>query len=679
MTSKHWALVGGAVACLKPIGIAASLGLFATQAFAWQNQKDLAFPGYSGFLNVPSATVLDHGQASAQWSDQAYLSGRSGFGTGRYGHLNNVAGTFGVFPNIEVGGRMTWDKTQTNCYRAGCGIRDLSANIKIQAPFIPEQWFTLAGGVQDLGGETGDFKALYLVAGKHLGPVELTAGYGKPEITSRYLNGAFGAISYRPLPWLNVIAEHDSQDARIGFGASTPQDWLPYGLQIKGKVLAWDNSDEGDTRNFASIGLSMPFGNARSKQRPKRERADAPPTQHSTVTVAAPTNDDKPKATSATESTNHREKNIAVILGQELVEAGYENVRTASNRDTLHLWWENNLYNRDERASLADVARRVRLAHGRYQRAELTLLNQGLPVLTQTVALSGRTLLTTPRLADQSLFSTDQPEWDFEGSYGPAWKPRLTLSPAISSGVATEYGVWDASIALKSELAFNLWPGALAAARYDAEVYQTDDFDKGGVFYDNRQETALVEAEVQQTFKLHPQLYTSFHAGRYDIDYNGVLNETLLMSSGAQHTVGFLGGSFRHKDSRDITRTQALASYSYYNPSLDAQLEVHAGEFFEGDTGIRVGSRFWFGDYAITLQYKNTDAEFVSLGWVIPLTPVKDHQWRYLQVKGDANWNYSIQTRVNEDSNDVSFGGARIINSANPLQETYLNRGRIDR
>lgn len=671
MSSKHWALVGGAVACL--IGV---------NGHAQQPQTDLAFPGYSGFLNVPSATVLNHGQADVQWSDQAFLNRR---GSSGYGHYNNVSGTFGIFPYVELGGRLAWDTTQNNCYREDCGIRDLSANVKIQAPFIPEDWFTLAAGAQDLGGETGDFEAYYVVAGKQLGPVEVSLGYGKPEQTPRYLDGAFGAISYRPFPWLNLIAEHDSQDARVGIGATTPQGWLPWGLQVKGKVLAWDEGDTDNDRNFASIGLSIPFGNAPRKQqlqpmpeqqpeaKPVNTAAAEQPEKSRTQPVQTAQTTEQPESSGSTNA-----KATAQRIGEQLVAEGYDNVRTASQNGTLHIWWENNLYNRDERDSILDVARKAHQAAGSHQQAELTLLNQGLPVISQTVSLSEQQpYQVSRRFAQNTVFNREQPEWDFEGSYGPSWKPRLTLSPSISSGVATEYGVWDASVAISSELAFNLWPGALASARYDAEIYQTEDFDKGGIFYNSRQRTDLVEAEIQQTFKLHPQLYTSFHAGRYAIDYNGGLNETLLLSTGGRHAIGFLGGTFSHTDSNGEDRTQALAQYTYYNPGLDAQFTVYGGQFFAEDEGFRIDSRFWFGDYALTLQYKNTDAEFVSLGWVIPLTPVRDRQFRYLQVKGNADFNYAVQTRINEDANIVSFGGAGVVTSSNPLQKTYLNRGRV--
>lgn len=683
MTSKHWTLVGGAVACLKPVILAGLAGAFLS-GLAHATRRDLAFPGYSGFLNVPSATVLGHGQLDAQLSDQAFVNGR-------YGYYNNFVTAFGVFPFVEIGGRVAWDDTQSNCYKESCEIRDLSANVKVQAPFIPQEWFTLAAGVQDLGGETDHFESVYIVAGREFGPVEVALGYGDPKTTPRYLDGAFGAVSYRPLPWLNLMAEHDSQDVRLGVGASSPQGWLPYGLQVKAKVLAYDEGDSDNGRNFFSVGVSMPFGNAPSKQRLQlsTEQGRVPSAPMETAVPAS----DSGKA-------------MARTLGQQLVTAGYDRVSVASEGNTLHVQWENNIYVRDERDALVDVARRVRAAAGTHTIAKLTLLNQNIPVAERTVVLNesglnefgdnesgahegdinkgdrkAREEISTPyaitsRFAPATVFSKPR-QWDFEGRYGPTWKPRITLSPTISSGVATEYGVWDASVGVSAETAISLWTGALASATYNAEIYATEDFEKGGVFYNDRQRTDLIEAEVQQTFKLHPQLYTSFHAGRYAVDWDGLLNETLLLTPNGRHSLGYLGGTFRHSDYDNVERDQMLARYSYYNPQLDTQFDVYGGQFFAEDTGFRVDSRFWFGDYALTLSYKNTDAEFISLGWVIPLTPTTTKQFRYAQIRGNADWNYSVQTRINEDQNLTAFGGAAIVRSANPIQYLYLNRGRL--
>ncbi|MBW7470454.1 YjbH domain-containing protein [Marinobacter sp. F4218] len=681
MTSKHWTLVGGAVACLKAFFIAGLLGGVTLSCRV--SAGELAFPGYSGYLNVPSATVLDHGGAAVQYSDQAWETRNSGQ-QNPYGYYNNVAGLFGIFPNVEVGGRLTWDKTQCNGYtEKNCGIRDLSANVKIQAPFIPEEWFTLAAGVQDLGGETDDFEAVYVVAGRQFGPVEISAGYGDPTIENRYLDGPFGGVSYRPAPWLNLMAEYDSQDVRLGLGASTPEGLLPLGMQVNGKVLAYDEGNTENDRTFFSVGLSIPFGNQPSKKRlelpNKTTRTNASPVS---VSAAPGTSqgDDRSQP-SLTSGKSNEGKTTARRIGQQLVEEGYDRVRVASEGDVLHLQWENNLYTRDERDSILDVAKKVQAADEHHRIATLTLLNQNIPVSERTIELKQATTeqpyAIAVRFAPGSLLNAQEPEWDFQGSYGPTWKPRITLSPTISSGVATEYGVWDASVGISAEMSVSLWTGALASATYNAEVYATEDFEKGGVFYDDRQRTDLTEVEVQQTFKLHSQLYTSLHAGRYVSDWNGLLNETLLLSSNGRHSLAYLGGAFEHAEFDQAERNQILARYSYYHPGLNTQFDVYGGQFFEEDTGVRIDSRFWFGDYALTLSYKNTDAEFVSLGWVIPLTPEKTGQFKYAQIRGDADWNYKVQTRINEDANFISFGGARVIRSSNPIRSVYLNRGRL--
>jgi hypothetical protein len=647
---------------------------FGVSTSAEANPRDLAFPGYSGFLNVPSATVLNHGQADVQWSDQ-------GFVNGRYGHYQNVSGLFGALRYIEIGGRVTWAETQSNCFTTGCGgIRDLSANLKAQAPFLPPEWFTLAIGAQDLGGETSNFKSVYVVAGKQLGPLELAVGYGDTKEAARYLDGPFAAVSYRPLPWLSMIAEYDSVDFRGGFSATTPADWLPGGMQLKAKVLAYDEGDTNNGRHFTSIGISVPFGNARSKPSqlrivPQLELSEPQPA-HS-LTRVKPERITRGVINSDAGNVSHENGRAAENLGQQLVDAGYDRVRTASRDGTLYVQWENNVFNRDERDSITDVAQKAQSQAMNHKAIELTLLNQGIPVVTRTLGVNTYGGFASGEFSQYGALEWKKSDWDFQGGYGPSWKPRLTLSPSISSGVATEYGVWDASVAVSSKLAFSLWPGALASARYDAEIYRTDDFEEGGVFYDSRQRTALVEAELQQTFRLHPQLYTSVHAGRYALDYNGVMNETLILSPGGSHGLGFIGGRFQHKNDQDRERNQALAQYTYYNADRDLQLTASVGQFFVEDTGFRIDSRMWFGDYALTLQYKNTDAQFVALGLVIPLTPVNNKSFRYLQVKGDADFNYSVQTRVNEDSNDLGTGEGVILKSNNPLAELYLNRGRL--
>src|SRR5690606_2381698 len=108
----------------------------------------------------------------------------------------------------------------------------------------------------------------------------------------------------------------------------------------------------------------MPFGNAEAKQLSMPQNPEPVSSQASRVVV--PVTGHNPETLSVeskpSESVEERRKAIAIELGQQLVDAGYENVRTASQETTLYIWWENNLYNRDERASVEHVARLVRRA-----------------------------------------------------------------------------------------------------------------------------------------------------------------------------------------------------------------------------------------------------------------------------------------------------------------------------
>lgn len=648
---------------------------------------DMAFPGYSGFLNVPSSRVLAHGTMDVQFSNQGYVFGQ-------YKYYDNVSGLLGIFPNVEIGGRVIWANTHDNLFRGGEAPRDLSANAKIQIPFIPEKWFTAAVGIQDIGGEVNYFDSTYAAVGRQFGPIELTAGYGRADLEERYLNGQesryldgpFGAIEYRPAQWASVIAEYDSRNVRFGLGLTTPSSWLPGGVQIKGKVLASDQGDDDNDRHFISVGLSIPYGNATRKKRLLEESfevveaASAQENSSETASVLPRPEFDLSENQLAVEPINpDAGEEEAVLVGKRLVQAGYERVKVASQGDVLWVRWENSIYNRDERDSIYEVATIVRRHADLHRVARLQLLNQNIPVVERRLTLNqeGAEALVSGEYPQSDFWIANElPDWDYKGSFGPSWKPRLSFSPTLSTGVATEYGVWDYSLGVATGLSSSLWKGALVSATYNAEIAQSDDFDEGGIFYNSRQRTDLVEAEFQQTLKLNSLLYTSFHAGRYAFDYDGVLNETVLFAPNGRHSLGFLGGQFKNTESEDVTE-QGLARYSYYNPEMDVQFDLYGGQFFAEDTGFRLDTRFWFGDYAFTLTYKSTDADFVGLGWVIPLTPVKDKQWRYLQIKGNPDWNYSVQTRVNAESNIVSFGGAAIMRSYNPIQNLYMNRGRL--
>ncbi|MCP5163418.1 MAG: YjbH domain-containing protein [Hahellaceae bacterium] len=673
----------------------------------------LSFNGFSGVLNTPDAWVVEHGYGVVQYSDQVFTHNR-------YRHNDNVNATFGIFPHLEVGGRISWDSTHNNCFTEGCGVRDLSANLKLNVPYIPDDWFTLAVGVQDFGGEVNYFDAYYAVASRQFGPVAMSVGYGQADIVDRYLDGPFANMVYRPTEWVGLLAEYDAQDVNAGLELSTPEALLPWGMKLRAKSQFYSSSATAEDKQFFAVSVDFPLGE-KTRTPVKREASLAilpipKPVVSADVSVGGGTKTSSatpPKSSPAGLSRHWRESSEADLspiaptrenadsneaiesnkaslidtavlrqLGETLVDEGYESVQVGVSQGQVFVAYENNTYNRNELTAVDHVGEIVAHAlSGKAETATLIMKNQQIAVLHQVIRWGegeqvGQIVAQKTVLADSR--ALNQVQWRFEGSNGVHWKPRFTFSPSLSSGVATEYGVWDYSLALDNNVALNLWTGALASLTYVVPVDESDDFKAGGYFYNARQREGVSEVEIQQTLKLLPGLYTSFKAGKYSYDYTGVMNQTLLILPGRTDAVGFYAGKFTHKDNEYFDRVQRLAYYRHYFTDYDVALNFYAGQFWEEDTGFRIDTRFWFGDKAVDLFYKNTDNEYVGIRWMIPLTPQKDYNGRYATIRGKEDWNYGVQTRINDDLNFLGFGNAAIMGGTHYLERTYFNGFRLD-
>ena len=129
---------------------AVSLSLIIGIPVAANADNSLNLQGTIGLLNVPSAEVVEHGKGTINYANEMLLNGQSV-------HNHNLEGAFGIFPHVEVGGRLAWFSPNTNLLIKSCEPRDLSANIKINVPYIPKSWFSLAVGRQDFGGQASFF------------------------------------------------------------------------------------------------------------------------------------------------------------------------------------------------------------------------------------------------------------------------------------------------------------------------------------------------------------------------------------------------------------------------------------------------------------------------------------------------------------------------------------------
>lgn len=666
-----------------------------------QAQNDsLSLNGYSGLFNVPNAHVTEYGTGVASYSDMIFYQGE-------YKHNNNVVGSFGLFPHVEVSGRIAWFNTHKNLYTEGGEPRDLSANIKINIPYIPDNWFDLAIGEQDLGGELNYFDARYLVASKTIGSVRIDLGVGQNDLNDR-LDGGFGGIEITPFDWISLIAEYDAQNTNTGFRLSTPASWFPEGFRVDLTVLADTDHERSNGRSFYGLNVKFPLGGGFTGKRPSpvkraevasnsvRETSPRKPIlwaqskfRKNPVNTNPPTTDVPIQTTNTTKNTT-ADSDALFAIRKALVEHGFERVDVGTRRDTLVVAFENNIYNRSELDALGVVLGIVANKGQNFRRATIILRNQGFAVIAiDTNPAQYQAFLNGERSAPLYAYypnerDYDSVHWRTNSNLQIYPKPRITISPILNSGIATEYGVWDYSFGAAINGAVHLWKGALVSATYTQELDNSEDFDEDSVFRNAKIENDMKDMSIQQAIKLGRYAYNNFTLGWYRYDYEGFQNQTLVHSPSGQHQLSLRFGDYDHKDHIGESRDFQLLSYRYYVPKYDVALNATAGEFWNGDKGYRINSLFRFGDQTVELFYKDVEApvgdeqvEFIGIAWTLPLTLRKDWDSPYLQVKGHEAWRWGFQTRINNDKNTVAFGVADIATTEWGIERTYLNNDKL--
>lgn len=643
----------------------------------------LTLEGHTGLLTIPSADTAEKGTATLQYSDRMFFNNE-------YEHNNNIIANFGLLDILEVGGRIAWFDTHNNCFNEDCKVRDLSANLKIQIPFIPEDWFTAAIGASDVGGEANFFDTEYLVASKKIGAFELTLGLGNNStenaLTHKHLDGLFGGIKYEATDWLSVLAEYDSNDTNVGISISSPKQWLQ-GAQVHIKTLLYSDydSNNGSNQVFFSAGIELPLGNliATKKHLPpppatarRLQSSDAKETQHPALQ-----NQNSVPHIASTQILDSTTPTTCAL--SKLQRQNFDSIQLLDSSGQLSLAFENNTYNTNELDALG-VALGIlsACATAETQFLQITIKNLNIPIMSvrankrsYQAFLSGE--ISTPDI--QLIANSDfNAATDSASPFSSMLKPSITLAPSITSGIATEFGTWDYSWSLQSNIGLNLWQGAKLSATYNGFISESEDFERGGPFANDAQQSGWKEYSIQQAFSLPLSLFTNFHIGQIRFDYEGIQNESQWLSPAGKHKLALKLGKFEHRDNGEDQRDYSLGSYRYYLPNTDFSVEATAGQFWEQDEGYTLEGHFRFDDQTITLFYKNTDAEFIGMRWTIPLTPRKDFNHRYFQIKGKENWRYSVQTRINEDSNDLSFTIADVPRFEWEIDRTFFNNDKLN-
>jgi hypothetical protein len=631
--------------------------LFILPTIANANQEvSTSFQGYSGLINTPTAELFDSGKFYFQYSNQTELKGP-------YQNTPNFHFGIGLWDLVEVSGRNAAYTKSMN------GGSDLSGNIKIGIPYIPKDWFSLAIGIQDLGGNSESFfDAKYAVASTSLfEEIEISMGVAKSESKIGRLNGLFGGISWQVTDWSKVSLEYDAADTNLGLHLSSPQHWFNNGTRFTANILAYSSNEQLRDDFYYGVGLTMP--------------------------LASPATDNKQQKVSRSPhywGQNHIDSSGSLEkVKSKLLKEGFESLKVGrTDHNTAYIELENHIYNRNQIDGLGVALGLISTnLDSEYTNFVLVVKEREVPILEVTGSLADyREFLNDQqplkiKVSTDTFSSQKKVRLADKNNANDSWlKPRFTFWPSLVSGVGTDFGMYDVSVALVSHLELPLWPGGALSAVHMTQLTETEDFKDGRYFGDWKQKTGLQEYSLHQTFALPYNIKNMTFAGRYRESYNFVANEIRWQNGDGSHRINLLTAKYENQETAErnpyqgcnilfpacwppkesAEREVMMAMYRYYSTKFDASAEIRVGQYWQQDKGVIFKLERLFGDVTINIDYKNTKIDnqkanqFIGLGFSIPLTPRKDHSNKYVQLRGIPKWNYTVDTLVGLEGKNLN-------------------------
>jgi hypothetical protein len=668
-----------------------ALALLPSVTFAAEPEASMSFQGYSGLINTPTATLFDEGKFYLQYGNQ--VETKDGYRNGE-----NYNFGVGLWKYIEVSGRLA-DYQDPD---GGSSPTDLSANVKLKVPFIPKNWFSLAFGIQDLGGAANYFDSQYAVASKTIfSDINLSLGMGKSDSNQGRLNGVFAGVAWQPYEWAKLSAEYDAADTQLALHLSTPKHWLNSGIQVTSDLLISSSNEDLKDDFYYGIGLTIPLelnGNTSASKSSKNKQKI---TIQEDSSVRAHQSDEVPTNTDEL-------RRVKSLLAEE----GFESIKVAeADVSTMYVEVENHVYNRNQIDGLGVVLGIIsKQVQYNYSHFKLVLVERDIPILVVKGSLADYDAFLRDNKPLKLDISTDafgsqrrNIEDTLEEPNSSWFKPRFTFWPGLVSRVGTELGIFDASVALISHLELPLWPGAAVTALHTTQLAETSNFEDGEYFSDAKQETGIQNFSLHQTFSLPFSIKNMTFGGRYRDTYHYLANEVRWQSAAGSHKVNLFTARYEnqvtpepeHYDGCNILfpscwktpppqeRDVIVAKYRYYNAHLQASAELQIGQYWQQDKGVVVKLERMFGDVTLNLTYKDSKVDneeanqFIGLGFSIPLTPRKDFNNRYFQVRGKPKWQYSVNTLVGKNHNALTPGSGDSTPLFYNLDSAFYNNNRL--
>ncbi|ESP95142.1 YjbH domain-containing protein [Pseudoalteromonas luteoviolacea] len=657
-----------------------------------------SFTGFTGLINTSNAEVMEKGNWGVGYNNMLDFRGN------QYVDGHNFVFSAGIFDGLEVSGLVASNKMHENLFYptsgpVGSQTRDLSFNAKYQIPLIPNDWFKLSIGSKDIGGAANNYKTNFAVASKEWSDFRFSLGLASSDHSTGLMNGAFGGVEWLPTEWFGLQIEHDAEAFNAAARLTVPKEWLFDLGELTLTSRFYSNTDYSQEDTYWAVNFIAPFSEHAQPHRDRVKAAPAPVVVHSSTAKNTPM---KPshKAPRAFKQSNSQSdavgskkadraemNRLARKLRNVLIADGFEAVRVGFNSQPMVIVsFENAVFNNNEIDALGLAAGRVaEVFSGTPAKFMLELQNHGIAML----ALSGDTTNYEQFIENDFDPQVSVKMGGMRGVSGVTWvglesanqrflKPRVTLSPEINSAHATEFGVFDYSLALKADINVPLWRGAGFNLTAQTLVSESDDFEDKKFFDDLSEDNGVRSAFFYQTYQLPWGLYNQTKIGffREFHKYKGLINETAWVSPNGSHKVTNTYGYFEYQDySGD--RDYHTVDYQYYWADKDVSFHVTGGKFWRKDSGIKVESRFWFGDSYVAVYGEDTNARVAGIAVNIPLSKRKNmNVTKFGQIKGTSAWRYQVGTRIGESHNKLVYQQAYQPKVPVTLSDTFFNQGR---
>jgi hypothetical protein len=246
------------------------------------------------------------------------------------------------------------------------------------------------------------------------------------------------------------------------------------------------------------------------------------------------------------------------------------------------------------------------------------------------------------------------------------FKPRINLAPIYTYYIATEVGMFDYSLGLDMNPQVHLWPGAVFEFSHLTPLMQTNNFKADQIFGLARIPHTTERVMLHQMQKLPLGFSIRASAGNiFSNEYQGFQTELRYDQDKGPWAAGVTLSQWKSiVAGYSDTRHPSTGFVRYSVPNRAWNLEAQFGEYWFKDQGLTLMSRHWFGDTSVALYVRRSIPQAViwsgdrsvnlaGLEVTFPLTPSREMNSDFFQVRGNPQQSFSIFTQVAKSNNQV--------------------------